>query len=112
VSRTCRSRRADRRSPFEGLAIPARDQCDGRLTDEQQFRDIVIKTGAEGEVVRLSDVARVELGAQEYAIQSLLNNKNAVAIPVFQAPNSNALQLSQAVSQDDGGAEEGLSAGC
>ncbi|HVO48209.1 MAG TPA: multidrug efflux RND transporter permease subunit [Steroidobacteraceae bacterium] len=69
----------------------------GRLTDEQQFRDIIIKTGAEGEIVRLGDVARVELGAQEYAIQSLLDNKNAVAIPIFQAPNSNALQLSEAV---------------
>src|SRR5579872_3626841 len=69
----------------------------GRLTDEQQFRDIIIKTGAEGEIVRLGDVARLELGAQQYSIQSLLDNKNAVAIPIFQAPNSNALQLSDAV---------------
>ncbi|MGH8138857.1 MAG: efflux RND transporter permease subunit, partial [Steroidobacteraceae bacterium] len=69
----------------------------GRLTDEQQFRDIVIKTGTEGEVVRLGDVARVEMGAQQYSIQSLLDNKGAVAIPIFQAPNSNALQLSDAV---------------
>ena len=69
----------------------------GRLTDEQQFRDIVIKTGEEGEVVRLGDVARVEVGAQEYALHSLLDNKSAVAIPVFQAPNSNALELSDGV---------------
>ena len=69
----------------------------GRLTDEQQFRDIVIKIGAEGEVVRLGDVARVEIGAQQYSVQSLLDNKGAVAIPIFQAPNSNALQLSDAV---------------
>ena len=69
----------------------------GRLTDEQQFRDIIIKTGGEGEVVRLSDVGRVELGAQTYSIRSLLDNKDAVAIPIFQAPNSNALQLSNAV---------------
>jgi hydrophobe/amphiphile efflux-1 (HAE1) family protein len=69
----------------------------GRLTDEQQFRDIIIKTGGEGEVVRLSDVGRVELGAQTYSISSLLDNKDAVAIPIFQAPNSNALQLSNAV---------------
>jgi hydrophobe/amphiphile efflux-1 (HAE1) family protein len=69
----------------------------GRLTDEQQFRDIVIKTGAEGEVVRVGDVARVEMGAQLYSIRSLLDNKGAVAIPIFQAPNSNALQLSDAV---------------
>jgi hydrophobe/amphiphile efflux-1 (HAE1) family protein len=69
----------------------------GRLTDEQQFRDIVIKTGQEGELVQLGDVARVEMGSQQYSIQSLLDNKSAVAIPIFQAPNSNALQLSDAV---------------
>jgi len=69
----------------------------GRLTDEQQFRDIVIKTGTENEVVTLGDVGRVEMGAQTYSIQSLLDNKGAVAIPIFQAPNSNALQLSNAV---------------
>jgi hydrophobe/amphiphile efflux-1 (HAE1) family protein len=75
------------------LAINAQ----GRLTDEQQFRDIIIKTGAEGEIVHLGDVARIEVGAQAYSIKSLLSNKNAVAIPVFQAPNANALELSAAV---------------
>ena len=69
----------------------------GRLTDEQQFRDIIIKTGGEGEIVRVGDVGRVEIGAQTYSISSLLDNKDAVAIPIFQAPNSNALQLSNAV---------------
>jgi multidrug efflux pump len=69
----------------------------GRLTDEQQFRDIILKTGAENEVVRLGDVARIEMGAQTYSMQSLLDNKGAVAIPIFQAPNSNALQLSNDV---------------
>jgi hydrophobe/amphiphile efflux-1 (HAE1) family protein len=75
------------------LAINAQ----GRLTDEQQFRDIVIKTGEDGEIVRLGDVARVELGAEEYSIRSLLDNKNAIAIPIFQAPNSNSLALSNEV---------------
>ncbi len=69
----------------------------GRLTDEQQFRDIILKTGNEGEVIRLGDVGRVEMGAQTYSISSLLDNKDAVAIPIFQAPNSNALQLSNDV---------------
>lgn len=71
----------------------------GRLTDEQQFRDIILKTGGEGELIRLGDVARVEMGAQQYSIRSLLDNKDAVAIPIFQAPNSNALQLSNAVRE-------------
>jgi hydrophobe/amphiphile efflux-1 (HAE1) family protein len=69
----------------------------GRLSDEEQFRNIVIKTGDNGEIVRLQDVARIELGAAEYAIRSGLDGKNAVAIPIFQAPGSNALELSQNV---------------
>src|SRR5246127_5676527 len=71
----------------------------GRLTDEQQFRDIIIKTGDDGQVVRLGDVARVELGAQAYGIRSFLDNKPSLAIPVFQSPGSNALELSKSVRQ-------------
>ncbi len=66
----------------------------GRLTDEQQFRDIVVKTGDDGQIVRLGDVARVELGAQAYGIRSFLDNKPSIAIPVFQSPGANALELS------------------
>jgi multidrug efflux pump len=69
----------------------------GRLTDEQQFRDIIIKTGDDGQIVRLGDVARVELGAQAYGVRSLLDNKPSLAIPVFQSPGANALELSNAV---------------
>jgi len=69
----------------------------GRLVDEEQFGDVVIKTGRDGELVRLRDVARIELGASQYSLQSLLDNRNAVAIPIFQAPGSNALELSAAV---------------
>src|SRR5579859_2511430 len=47
----------------------------GRLTDEQQFRDIIIKTGDDGQIVRLGEVARVELGAQAYGVRSFLDNK-------------------------------------
>jgi len=71
----------------------------GRLTDEQQFRDIIIKTGDDGQVVRLGDVARVELGAQAYGVRSLLDNKPSLAIPVFQSPGANALELSKSVRQ-------------
>jgi len=69
----------------------------GRLTDEQQFRDVIIKTGDDGQIVRLGDVARVELGAQAYGVRSLLDNKPSLAIPVFQSPGSNALELSNSV---------------
>ncbi|HVT37212.1 MAG TPA: efflux RND transporter permease subunit, partial [Nevskiaceae bacterium] len=69
----------------------------GRLVTEQEFGDIVVKAGADGQTTHLRDVARLELGASEYALRSLLDNKQAVAIPVFQAPGSNALELSNRV---------------
>jgi len=69
----------------------------GRLVTEQEFADIVIKSGDNGEITRLSDVARLELGASEYALRSLLNNKQAVAIPIMQAPGANAIELSENV---------------
>lgn len=69
----------------------------GRLQDEDQFRAIVIKTGDDGRIIRLGDVARVELGAQDYALRGLLNNQNAVALPIAQSPGSNALELSKNV---------------
>jgi len=75
------------------LSINAR----GRLVDEADFGQVIVKTSPDGANVRLSDVARIELGANQYALRSLLDNKPAVAIPVFQAPGSNALALSDAV---------------
>ncbi|MFZ3323658.1 MAG: multidrug efflux RND transporter permease subunit [Usitatibacter sp.] len=69
----------------------------GRLQSEEEFGDIIVKTEANGAVTRLRDVARIELGASEYALRSLLNNKPAVAVPIFAAPNSNAIQISDNV---------------
>ena len=71
----------------------------GRLTSEDQFRDIVIKTGAEGQITRLGDVARIELGSGSYALRSMLDNKDAVALGIFQAPGSNALRVSTTVRE-------------
>jgi hydrophobe/amphiphile efflux-1 (HAE1) family protein len=75
------------------LSINAR----GRLANEQEFGDIILKTGDNGEITRLRDVARLELAAGDYALRSLLNGKEAVGIGIFQAPGSNALQLSSTV---------------
>lgn len=69
----------------------------GRLSELEEFEDIIIKVGEQGEVVRLKDVARVELGASTYALRSKLDNRDAVAIPVFQASGSNAIQISDDV---------------
>ncbi|OHB31255.1 MAG: multidrug efflux RND transporter permease subunit [Phenylobacterium sp. RIFCSPHIGHO2_01_FULL_69_31] len=69
----------------------------GRLSDEEDFRGIIIRTGAAGEITRLGDVSRVELGSNSYALRSLLNNKPAIALPIFQRPGSNALDISTEV---------------
>jgi len=69
----------------------------GRLQSEAEFADIVIKTAPDGAVTRLADVARIELAASEYGLRSLLDNKPAVAIPIFQAPGANALDVSSQV---------------
>jgi multidrug efflux pump len=65
----------------------------GRLRSEQEFGDIVLKTGSDGQVTHLRDVARVELGAGDYTLRSQLDGKNAVGIGIFQAPGANALQI-------------------
>ncbi|HEY0848202.1 MAG TPA: efflux RND transporter permease subunit [Noviherbaspirillum sp.] len=69
----------------------------GRLQSEEEFGDIIVRTGADGSVTLLKDVARIELGSTDYALRSLLNNKSAAAIAIFEAPQSNALQLSSDV---------------
>jgi multidrug efflux pump len=69
----------------------------GRLQTEAEFGEIVIKTGSNGAITRLKDVARIELGASGYGLRSLLNNKPAVAIPIYQSPGSNAIRVSDQV---------------
>ena len=71
----------------------------GRLVTEEEFGEIVLKIGSRGERTLLRDVARIELGASEYALRSLLSNKTAVAIPIFQLPGSNSIALSNSVRE-------------
>jgi len=86
--------------PAAGSEFQLALNAKGRLESESEFGDVVVKSGENGEVVRLRDIARLELGASSYATQSLLGNENAVAIPIFQAPGSNALDLSNKVRAD------------
>ena len=75
----------------------------GRLTTEQQFREIVVKTGPKGEaLVRLVDVARVELGAQSYDTSSALDNRPSVGLPVFQLPGANAFRTARDIKEKMG----------
>jgi multidrug efflux pump len=69
----------------------------GRLSTEEEFADIVLKTSADGGVTRLGDVARIELDASEYGLRSLLDNKPAIGMGIMQSPGANALAVSDQV---------------
>ncbi|MFW2342827.1 efflux RND transporter permease subunit [Brevundimonas sp.] len=66
-------------------------QVEGRLTDPDEFSNIVIKTDAEGRVTRVRDVARVELGAQDYGIRGFFDGERGVGMAIIQQPGANAL---------------------
>jgi multidrug efflux pump len=70
----------------------------GRLINEEDFANIIVRSEGSS-VTHLRDVARVELGSNNYALRSLLNNREAVAIPIFQRPGSNAIAISDEVRQ-------------
>jgi multidrug efflux pump len=84
----------------QGVELQLSVNARGRLASEQEFGDIVVKTSVDGAVTRLRDIARIELGAADYSLRSLLNNKPAVAIGVFQAPGSNAIAVADTVRKE------------
>ncbi|HEU0222343.1 MAG TPA: multidrug efflux RND transporter permease subunit [Paracoccaceae bacterium] len=69
----------------------------GRLFEPRDFERIIVKSDGEGRVTRLSDIGRVELGAQDYGLTSYLDDNDAVAVAIFQQPGSNALETASAV---------------
>ncbi len=81
-----------------GVDLQLNVNAQGRLSTPEEFGNIIVKSGTNGEITRLRDVARVELGAADYALRSLLDGESAVAIPVFQAPGSNAITISDQVA--------------
>jgi hydrophobic/amphiphilic exporter-1 (mainly G- bacteria), HAE1 family len=86
-----------------GEPAPANQQftysvlAQGRLTSPKQFEDVVVREAPDGGIVRVKDVARVELGAQDYSIVSRLNGQPAAIIGVYQLPGSNAVQTAAGV---------------
>jgi len=73
-------------------------QTQGRLSDPAQFGEVIVKADSSGRVVRLKDVARVELGAQDYSVNGFLDGDNAVPIALFQRPGSNALATANLIT--------------
>jgi HAE1 family hydrophobic/amphiphilic exporter-1 len=82
-----------------GQAFQYTLNVNGRLDDASQFEEIIVKTGNNGDVTRVRDVGRVELGAQTYSQVFSLNKKPATGIGVFQSPGANALQVEKAVEK-------------
>ena len=82
-------------SPGSDLQVPI--TASGRLETVEEFGDIVVKSGDPGSITELRDVARIELGAETYALRSLLNGQTSAAIPIFESPGANSIALSDAV---------------
>ena len=86
-----------------GEPAPANQQftysvlAQGRLTSPEQFGNVIVRETPDGGIVRVKDVARIELGAQDYSIVSRLNGKPAIVIAVYQLPGSNAVQTAAGV---------------
>ncbi|MBU6179796.1 MAG: efflux RND transporter permease subunit, partial [Verrucomicrobia bacterium] len=80
--------------PTKNAAFELTVNAKGRLVTEEEFEDIIVKTGPYGEKLRLRDIGRAEMGSAEYAMRSLINNKKAVGMGVFQLPGANALSVS------------------
>jgi The (Largely Gram-negative Bacterial) Hydrophobe/Amphiphile Efflux-1 (HAE1) Family len=76
-----------------GVDLQLNVNAQGRLRSPEEFGNIIVKTGSEGQITRLRDVARVEMGAADYTLRSLLDGDPAVAIAVLQAPGSNAIEI-------------------
>ena len=74
-------------------------RAQGRLTTPEEFEQIVVRAAADGGIVRIKDVARVELGAQDYTVVSHLNGKPSAIVAVYQLPGSNAVQAAEGVKK-------------
>ncbi len=83
----------------------------GRLATPDEFGELVIRTGDDGRVLRLRDVARIELGAQNYAMESRVNGKPAAVLAIFQQPGANLIEISDALARLIESARPSLPAG-
>src|ERR1700751_3341273 len=80
-----------------GTELQLTINTEGRLVTPDQFGQIIVKRGDNGEIVYLADVSRVELGAKDYNVSSYLDGKPAVALAIFQLPGSNAVKTAHEV---------------
>ena len=95
----------------EGQEFTYTIRAQGRLITPQEFGDIVVRENPDGSVVRLKDVARIDLGTQTYTQVASFDGKPAAVIAVYQIPGSNALAVADGAKKNDGGAEEAVPRG-
>ena len=85
--------------PSAGSAFQLAVNATGRLSNPEEFADIIVRVSDDGGVVRIRDLGRVELGSNQYAVRSLLDNQPAAAIQILQDPTASALEVSAAVAE-------------
>jgi HAE1 family hydrophobic/amphiphilic exporter-1 len=99
----------------DGRASPGAFQLNvetlGRLVDPRQFGNIIVRNDPNGRVTRIRDVARLELGAQDYSANSYLDERQAVALLIFQRPGSNALATADRIKASIGELARGFPSG-
>ncbi|WBU64251.1 efflux RND transporter permease subunit [Paracoccus aerodenitrificans] len=81
----------------EGTDVQYTLVAQGRMSEPEQFSEIVVRTGDDGSIVRLGDVARIELGAQRYSAQAMVGERDGTMMQVNLAPGANALDTRDAV---------------
>src|SRR3712207_3096173 len=81
----------------EDTAFELRLVTKGRLQDAEEFEDIILRANPDGSVVRIRDVARVELGSEQYGVRSTFNNRPAASIGLYQNPDANAVEVMRGV---------------
>jgi hydrophobe/amphiphile efflux-1 (HAE1) family protein len=94
-----------------GNAFQLNVETQGRLTDPDQFANVIIRSDPDGRQVRVSDIGRVELGAADYASNTYLSGQPTVLLAVFQRPGSNALEAATAVENEMKAASKTFPAG-
>src|SRR3546814_12220442 len=90
------------RQPNPAAAQQVALDVKGLLATEEEFAAIVVKTGADGQLTRLGEVARSEMGANDYALRWLLDSEHAIALQILQSPGANALDTAAEVRRSEG----------
>ena len=83
---------------LEGVVYEYTVNVEGRLSEAIDFENIVVKTGEDGALVRVRDVARVELGSDSYNISSQLNGKDSATVAIYQIPGSNIITVAEGIN--------------